>query len=79
MTLLTKCNADVFKALLDFKAEHPQVGQYLIDPLQKHEYWWQMTGDEILRYAAYLPHGIWNNKITTFQLLFESKQTTKMP
>jgi hypothetical protein len=79
MTLLEKCNADVFKALLDFKAQNPESGQSLINILQKHEYWWQMTGGDILYFAAYLPYEIWNGKINTFHLLFESQQTTKMP
>jgi NADH:ubiquinone oxidoreductase subunit E len=78
-TLLEKCNADVFKAILDIKAEKPDAGQELINLLQKHEYWWQMTGDEILRFAAHLPYEIWNYKIHTFYLLFESQPTTKMP
>ena len=79
MTLLEKCNADVFKAILDIKEENPEIGEKLIAILQKHEYWWQMDGEEILRFAAYLPHEIWNGKINTFYLLFESKQTTEMP
>jgi len=80
MTLLEKCNADVFKAILDIKANRPvMVGERLIAVLQKHEYWWQLDGEEILRFAAYLPHEIWNGKINTFYLLFESKQTTTNP
>ena len=76
MTLLEKCNADVFKAILDIKENRPVMGERLIAILQKHEYWWQLDGEEILRFAAYLPHEIWNGKINTFYLLFESKQTT---
>jgi len=78
MTLLEKCNADVFKAILDIKAEHPDMGQVLINLLQKHEYWWQMTGSEILSCAMPM-RDIWDRKIFTFHLLFESKQTTVMP
>ena len=76
MTLLEKCNADVFKAILDIKENRPVMGERLIAVLQKHEYWWQLDGEEILRFAAYLPHEIWNGKINTFYLLFESKLTT---
>ena len=79
MTLLEKCNADVFKAILDIKENRPVMGERLIAVLQKHEYWWQLDGEEILRFAAYLPHEIWNGKINTFYLLFESKQTTPNP
>jgi hypothetical protein len=79
-TLLEKCNADVFKAILDIKAEKPDAGQELINTLQKHEYWWQMTGNDILNISAHLPYGeLWNNKIHTFYLLFQSQQTTTMP
>jgi hypothetical protein len=79
MTLLEKCNADVYKHILDFKAKYPENGQSLINILKKHKYWWQMTADEILHFSAYLPYKMWNHKITTFQLLFESQETTKMP
>jgi hypothetical protein len=34
MTLLEKCNADVYKAILDIKAEHPEIGEKLIDILK---------------------------------------------
>jgi len=78
MTLLEKCNADVFKAILDIKAEHPDMGQVLIDILQKHEYWWQLKGNEILSFSMPLCD-IWNRKIYTFYLLFESQPTTVMP
>ena len=77
--LLTKCNADVYKAILDIKAKQPVIGGRLISVLQKHQYWWQMDGEKILRFAAYLPHEIWNGKINTFYLLFESQLTTTMP
>jgi len=78
MTLLEKCNADVFKAILDIKAEHPDMGQALINLLQKHEYWWQMSGNEMLSFAMPM-RDIWNRKIYTFYLLFESQPTTEMP
>ena len=79
MTLLEQCNADVFKAIIELKEENPEIGEKLIAILQKHEYWWQMDGEEILRFASYLPHEIWNGKINTFYLLFESQLTTTMP
>jgi len=79
MTLLEKCNADVYKAILDIKQKDPAIGENLLALLQKHEYWWQLDGQELLRFAAYLPHEIWNCKIHTFYLLFESQQTTTMP
>ena len=79
MTLLEKCNADVFKAILEIKENQPVIGERLIAVLQKHKYWWQLDGEEILCFAAYLPHEIWNGKINTFHLLFQSQQTTKMP
>ena len=77
--LLTKCNADVYKAILDIKQESPEIGELLIAVLQKHEYWLDMNGLEILHCAALLPHEIWNGKINTFYLLFQSQQTTTMP
>ena len=76
--LLTKCNADVFKAILDTKIEHPEMCENLLALLRKHEYWWQMTGQEILSLAFPL-RNIWNYKIHTFYLLFESQPTTTMP
>jgi hypothetical protein len=77
--LLTKCNADVFKAILEIKSKYPAIGEQIIAILQKHEYWWQMTGLEILQFSANLPHELWNSKIHYLHLLFESQQTTKMP
>ena len=79
MTLLEKCNADVFKAIIDIKREHPEIGENLLSILQKHEYWWQLDGQEVLWFAAHLPQHIWNGKINTFHYLFNSKQTTTMP
>ena len=76
MTLLEKCNADVFKAILDIKQKDPAIGENLLALLQKHEYWWQLDGQELLWFAANLPYEIWNTKIHTFHLLIESKQTT---
>ena len=67
MTLLEKCNADVFKAILDTKIEHPGMCENLLALLRKHEYWWQMTGQEILSLAFPL-RNIWNYKIHTFYL-----------
>jgi len=77
-TLLEKCNADVFKALLSVKNENPDAGQAIINLLQKHEYWWQLSGQEILSLAMPM-RNIWDRKIHTFYLLFESQQTTLMP
>ena len=77
--LLTKCNADVFKAILHIKSIEPETGENLLALLQKHEYWWQMNGQEILWFAANLPYEVWNMKIHTFYLLFESQPTTTMP
>ena len=78
MTLLEKCNADVFKAILDIKQNAPAIGENLLSLLQKHEYWWQMSGNEILSLAMPM-RDIWDRKIFTFHLLFESQPTTKMP
>ena len=77
--LLTKCNADVFKILLDLKEESPINGEKLIAILQKHEHPWQMKLEELTWFGAYLPYEIWNTKIHTFHLLFQSQKTTKMP
>ena len=77
--LLTKCNADVFKAILEIKSKYPAIGEQIIAILQKHEYWWQMTGLEILQFSANLPHELWNSKIHYLHLLFESQLTTQMP
>ena len=79
MTLLEKCNADVFKAILDIKAENPTIAENMLFILQKHEYWWQMTGFDMLYFSAHLPLELWNCKVHTFCLLFESQQTTVMP
>ena len=79
MTLLEKCNADVYKAILDIKAKQPEIGEHLIAILQKHEFWGQIPAGDVMWFAAYLPQHIWNLKINTFPRLFESQQTTTMP
>ena len=38
MTLLEKCNADVYKAILDKKSETPEIGERLIAILQEYQY-----------------------------------------
>ena len=77
-TLLQKCNADVFAAIIQYKDKYPEVGEQLLTILQKHEYWWQMSGNEILSFAMPM-RDIWDRKIFTFHLLFESQPTTTMP
>jgi len=79
MTLLEKCNADVFKAILDIKANQPEIGDKLIAILQNHEYYSYMNFEDVVRFAAYLPYEIWDCKVHTFHILFQSKQTTQMP
>ena len=78
MTLLEKCNADVFKTILDLKEENPEMGEKLIAILQEHKYWWQMPAGDVMWFAAHLPFEIWNLKINTFPCLFQSQQTTEM-
>ena len=79
MTLLEKCNADVYKAILDIKANQPEIGEKLIAILQKHEWPFDLTGSDMLVFSAYLPLEIWDRKVHTFQFLFQSQQTTTMP
>ena len=79
MTLLEKCNADVYKAILDIKQENFYVGEHLIAILQKHEWPFDLTGSDMLWFGANLPSEIWDNKVHTFQFLFKSQQTTEMP
>jgi hypothetical protein len=79
MTLLEKCNADVFKAILEVKEQNPIIGEELISILQGHEYYWAITFGDVMSFAAHLPWPIWDRKAHTFHLLFESKQTTTMP
>ena len=76
MNLLQTCNADVFKVILEIKEKYPAIGENLIAILQKREYWFDMTGLEILQFSANLPATLWNGKIHYLHLLFESKQTT---
>ena len=77
--LLVKCNADVFKDILDIKQKDLVIGEKLIFILQRHESSFDLTCSEMLWFSAHLPLGIWNYKVHTFYLLFESQQTTKMP
>ena len=77
-SLLTKCNADVYKAILDIKQENFYVGEHLIAILQKHEWPFDLTGSDMLVFSAYLPLEIWDRKVHTFQFLFQSQQTTTM-
>ena len=77
--LLTKCNADVYKAILDIKESQPVMGEKLIAILQKHEWPFDLTGSDMLVFSAYLPLEIWDRKVHTFQFLFQSQQTTTMP
>jgi hypothetical protein len=79
MTLLEKCNADVYKAILDKKSETPEIGERLIAILQEYQYLWQITLSEMLVFSAHLPLEIWDCKVHTFHLLFKSQQTTTMP
>jgi len=77
--LLTQCNTDVYKAILDIKEKSFEIGEKLISILQIHQYWWQMTAGDMLWFSAHLPREIWDGKAHTFQFLFQSKQTTEMP
>ena len=79
MTLLEKCNADVFKAILEIKERSPEIGEKFISILRKHESPFNMDLEETMWFAAYLPFEIWDRKVHTFYLLFESQLTTKMP
>ena len=79
MTLLEKCNADVYKAILDIKEKSPQIGERIIAILQKHESHFNMDLEETMWFAAHLPWPIWDRKVHNFHLLFESQQTTTMP
>jgi hypothetical protein len=76
MTLLEKCNADVFKAILDIKQKDLVIGEKLLMILQKREYWWEMDAQELMWFDANLPRLIWNGKINTFHYLFQSQLTT---
>jgi hypothetical protein len=74
--LLTKCNADVYKAILDIKAKQPVIGEKLIALLQEHQYSWKMIAGDMLWFSAHLPLEIWDGKVHTFQFLFLSQQQT---
>ena len=76
MTLLEKCNADVYKAILDKKSEQPVIGEKLITILQNCEEYIDVTCFDMLWFSAHLPWGIWDRKVHTFRLLFKSQQTT---
>ncbi len=77
--LLTKCNADVFKAILDIKDKNPSFGERIISILQNHESHFDLTLGDMLWFSAHLPWELWNRKVHTFELLFESQPTTTMP
>ena len=79
MTLLEKCNADVYKAILDIKEKRPAIGDELISILSSGQYWWYIQAGEMLWFSAHLPLEIWDRKVHTFQFLFQSQQTTTMP
>ena len=74
--LLTQCNADVFKAILEVKEQSPEIGEKLIALLQDRQYWWQMTAGDVMWFSAHLPRELWNGKINTFHYLFQSELTT---
>ena len=74
--LLTKCNADFFAAILEIKESQPKIGEKLISILQKYESAWEMPAGDMLWFSAHLPFGIWDLKVHTFHLLFQSQQTT---
>ena len=79
MTLLETCNADVYKAILDIKANQPVIGEKLISILQNCEEYIDLTCSDMLWFSAHLPLEIWDGKAYTFQFLFLSQQTTEMP
>ena len=76
LTLLEKCNADVYMAILEIKCKYPAIGEQLIAILQKHEHWFDMTALEILQFSANLPHKIWNGNIFEVMSLFKTELTT---
>ena len=79
MTLLEKCNADVFAAILKYKEERPLMGQKVIDSLQSKEHWTELSGREIIDIYCVLPKEIWNGSVWSMHNLFQSQQTTEMP
>ena len=76
MTLLEKCNADVFAAILEVKEQTSEIGEKLIAILQEHKSPFDLTGSDMLWFSAHLPWEIWNRKVYTFYSLFKSQQTT---
>ena len=76
MTLLEKCNADGFKAILEVKEQSPEIGEKLFAILQAHKSPFDLTGSDMLWFSAHLSHQIWNGKVYTFYSLFKSQQTT---
>ena len=78
-TLLEKCNADVFKAILDVKERAPVIGEKMISILQSHTSPFDVTCGDMLWFSAHLPHHLWDFKIYTFDELFLSQETTTMP
>ena len=77
--LLTQCNADVHKAILEVKEQSPVIGEKLIAILQNCEEYIDLTCSDMLWFSAHLPWPIWDRKVHTFHLLFQSQQTTTMP
>jgi hypothetical protein len=78
-SLLTQCNADVYKAILDIKTSQPEIGEKLIAILQENREYYHITLSDILWFSAHLPWPIWDRKVHTFHLLFQSQPTTTMP
>ena len=77
--LLTKCNADVYMAILEIKAKQPVIGEKLISMLQNCEEYIDLTCSDMLWFSAHLPWELWDRKVHTFCLLFQSQQFTTMP
>ena len=77
--LLTQCNADVFKAILDKKSETPEIGEKFISILQNCEHHSDMTFSDVMWFAAHLPWPIWDRKVHTLNSLFQFQQTTTNP
>jgi hypothetical protein len=76
MTLLEKCNADVYMAILEIKEIQPEIGESMFRMLQKHESTWTMNLAETMWFAAHLPLEIWDRKVHTLNSLFQSQQQT---
>lgn len=79
MTLLRQINADAYKAILVFKQDFPNVADQILDSLEKHDHWSQLSCTEMLDLVQVLPFSIWDRDILTLYLVFESQQTTTMP